>query len=637
MEYKNTQAGFILSSVWKCGPVTGSNGTVSYRIEQAPSAANKLVVFPVSIPNGSLIKRVWISVDAHVTVGSAKYKMVGAYYFSPANIAELDVNAFTPATTEYRADFGFKANGIIFQDTKQHTSQWVVNEPTLHIEYYTDETDLPDVEIGEDTSGTSDNDPSDGRFLLPRLLDKNMDEKARLRPSSLTLELNLSPLSTAQMTLPDGEADVMVRDMIELFAPTGSVGTYRVSELQKVRGIGGKVSVYLEHAFTTLADSLAAGVVAMTGTVAEVIDTLLDAQTVKHWVLGDCDIPVDYEMIYEYTDDNLLKAIMGVLELLPEGYVPEFNTRVHPFVMHIRKVEEDAFCEARLSRNIASLQETIDAHELCTRVYPYGAGEGTDRIELTGLTGQKYMEADTINAWGIVERTFVDENIYDAMVLQDVAKKYLDKHKNPVHSIEIDGFDLSAATGEELDRFRLGRMCRVPLPTYGVTINDRVISKRYPDVYNKPDKVIVTLANKLRNIGDEIASLFRESTNSKLLGGSVKTEEKTASTTGIYIDDPFAMFFDVKEYGNLVAVRLTYSCKISGTAQEVGCRVHVDGQMLPDDEDKGGVVDVLRYLKRDSSGVPSIGKHEIGLSPKGNPDDEHYVNARLVIKTVERK
>ena len=636
-EYKNTQAGFTLSSVWKCGPVTDSNGTVSYRIEQAPSASNKLVVFPVSIPDGALIERVWISVDAYVTVGSAKYKMVGAYYFSPANIAELDPNAFTPTTTEYQANFGFMANGIIFQDINQHTSQWVVNDPTLHIEYYTDETEMPDVETVVDTSNTSDNDPSDGRYLMPRLLDKNMAEKARLRPSKVTLDLNLSPLSTAQMTLPEGEADVMVRDMVELFAPSGSVGVYRVSETQKVRGNGGKVNVFLEHALSTLSDSLATGVVAMTGPVAEVVTTLMEAQDEKHWVLGDCDVPVDYEMIYEYTDDTLLKALVGVLELLPEGYAVETNTRVHPFVLHIRKVDEEAFCEARLSRNISSLQETIDAHELCTRVTPYGAGEGTDRIELTGLTGQAYMDADTIETWGVVAKTFVEEDIYDAMLLKDVATKYLEKHKNPLHSIEIDGYDLSSATGEELDRFRMGRMCRVALPKYGIVLNDRVVAKHYPDVYNQPTKVTVTLANKLRNIGDEIASLFREATNSKLLGGSVKTEEKTASTEGIYIDDPFAMFFDVKEYGNLVAVRLTYTCAISGTAQKVGCRVYVDGQMLPDDVDKGGVVDVLKYLKKDSSGVPALGQHEIGLSPKGNPGDEHYVNARLVIKTVERK
>jgi phage minor structural protein len=636
-EYKNTQNTIVLTSTWRCGTVTGSNGTQTWRIAEGPYADGNTVVFPVSIPHGALIKRAWVTIDPYAISTGAKYRHMNGYNIPASNIVELVQDAITPDTTMFEANFSFNVNGAVYQDTKQHTAYWRVENPTLHVEYYTDETEMPDIETVVDASGTSDNDPSDGRYLMPRLLDKNMAEKARLRPSKVSLELNLHPLSTAQMMLPDGETEVMVRDWVELFAPSGSVGVYRISETQKIRGNGGKVSVFLEHAFTTLADSLAAGVQAMTGSVAEVIATLLEAQTVKHWVLGDCDIPVDYEMIYEYVDDNLLKAVMSVVELLPEGYVLEFNTRVYPFVMHVRKVEDEAFCEARLSRNIASLQESIDAHDLCTRVYPYGAGEGTDRIELTGLTGQRYMDADTQDVWGIVERTFVEQDIYDAMLLKDVATKYLEKHKNPVHSIEIDGYDLSSVTGEELDRFRMGRMCRVPLPTYGAVINDRVIAKTYPDVYNQPTKVTVTLANKMRNIGDEIASLFREASNSKLLGGSVKSEEKTANTGGIYIDDPFAMFFEVKEYGNLVAVRLNYTCTVYGTAEKVGCRVYVDGQLLPDDEDKGGVVDVMRYLKRDSSGVIALGQHEIGLSPKGMPDDEHYVNARLVIKTVERK
>lgn len=637
MEYKNTQAGFTLSSTWKCGTVTGSNGTITYRIEQAPSASSKSVVFAVSIPNGSLVKRAWVSIESLVTVGSPKYRRVNARYFGPANTAELDPGAFTPSMTEYQADFSFEANGVIYQDSNQHTSQWIVGNPTLHIEYYTDETEMPDVETVVDTSGTSDNDPSDGRYLLPRLLDKNMAEKARLRPLKVSLDLNLDPLSTAQMTLPEGEADVMVRDLVELFAPSGSVGVYRVSETQKVRGNGGKVNVFLEHALSTLSDSLAMGVVAMSGPVAEVVSTLLEAQDEKHWVLGDCDVPIDYEMVYEYTDDTLLKALIGVLELLPEGYVVETNTRVHPFVLHIRKVEEDAFCEARLRRNIVSLQETIDAHELCTRLTPYGAGEGQDRISLQGLTGQEHMDADTIDTWGVVAQTFVQEDIYDALLLKDVATKYLEKHKNPLHSIEIDGYDLSAATGEELDRFRMGRMCRVPLPKYGIVLNDRVVAKHYPDVYSQPTKVTVTLANKLRNIGDEIAALFREATNSKLLGGSVKSEEKTSSTAGIYIEEPYAMFFDVKEYGNLIACRLTYDCRISGTAQSVPCRIYVDQKKIPQEEDHGGVVDLLKYLDKDSNGVPTLGQHEIGLTPYSNPGVEHYVSTRLLLKTVSKE
>ena len=40
---------------------------------------------------------------------------------------------------------------------------------------------------------------------LPRLLDSSMQELARLNPVSLSLDENLSPLSTAEMVLPEGE------------------------------------------------------------------------------------------------------------------------------------------------------------------------------------------------------------------------------------------------------------------------------------------------------------------------------------------------------------------------------------------------------------------------------------------------
>lgn len=641
-EYTNTQPDVVLQSTWRCSPTTTSSGSVVYKITSQPTEASVTIVFPISVPAGSQVVRAWFTVEKppQSPLSGARYRRINGVDIPSDNTVEIPVDDVAGA--QYEAVLTFKANGSVFQDTNQHTGAWRVVEPTIHVEYTDGETTEPeDPSIPssppEENTETSDNDPSDGRFLLPRLLDENMAEKARLRPSNLSLELNLVPLSTAQMRLPEGEADVMVRDLMELFAPSGSVGIYRVSEVSTVRGVGGGSVVHLEHAFSTLSDSLAIGVQGMTGTVAQVVATLLEAQNKPYWVLGDCDVPEDYEMIYEYTDDNLLKAIMGVVNLLPEGYLPEFNTRVFPFVLHIRKTEDTAFCEARLSRNMASVRQHIDSRELCNRVIPYGAGEGTDRIELTGLIGQDYLDADTIDTWGVVARTFVNEDIYDAITLKEVAQRYLDKHKNPTHSIEIDGFDLYAATGEELDRFRMGRMCRVPMPGYGTFLNDRVISKAYPDVYNKPDKVTVTLANKMRNVGDEIASLFRDVTQSKLLGGSIKTEEKTLSAGEIYVDDPFAMYFDVKEYGNLIAVRLYYTCRNVDTSEMVSCRITMDGTQLPAEEDKGGVVDLLQYMKKDTNGVPMLGQHVIGLSPKASMDDEHFVQARLVIKTVERK
>ena len=635
-EYVNTQPNITLSSAWNCHTSNLGGGAFAYKIVRGPTASSGVVAFPVSIPNGAYVKRVWITVGPNTPLSGAAYKMVDGHYIPPSNTVDLKTDLFVPSMTVFQAAFGFKANGIVYEDYAEHVSYWTVIEPTLHIEYYMDESDIPDIDIIEDTSNTSDNDPSDGRFFMPRLLDYNMDEKARLRPSGVSLELNIAPLSTAHMRLPPDQPTVMVRDFVELFAPPGSVGLFRVSEAQMTRGMNGGQDVYLEHAFTTLADSLASGVNAMSGPVAQVVATLLHAQDEIHWVLGDCDVPVDTEMVYEYTDDNLLKALMTVLELLPEEYVLEFNTRVHPFVLHIRKVDEEAFCEARLSRNMTSVRQTIDSRELCTRVTPFGAGEGTDRITLEGLTGQEYMDADTMDTWGVVARTFINEDIYDAISLQEVATRYLERHKNPANSISIDGYDLYAATGEELDRFRMGRMCRVAMPDFGITMYDRVVSKNYPDVYNKPTKVTVTLASKIRNVGDEIAALFREVTHSKLLGGTVKAEEKTSSTAGVYVEDPYAMFFDVKEYGTMIACRLTYDCRKSGTAESVSCRIYVDGVQIPQNEDKGGVVDVLKYLNKDANGIPVVGQHEISLSPMGNIGVEHYVSTRLLIKTVTR-
>ena len=95
--------------------------------------------------------------------------------------------------------------------------------------------------------------------------------------------------------------------------------------------------------------------------------------------------------------------------------------------------------------------------------------------------------------------------------------------------------------------------------------------------------------------------------------------------------------FEVKEYGNLIACRLTYQCFVSGTSDPAECVVYVDGEQVPRSEDKGGVVDVLNYLKRDTNGVIVVGNHSITLGPMGAQGTEHYMKIRLLLKTVERK
>lgn len=635
MIYTNTQGDITLTSSWNCHTTNLGGGQLVYKIVRGPTSSSASITFDVAIPQGAYIKRIWLSMTTNAPLGGAAYKMVNGHYIPPSGIVELDRDILTPSDTTYEAAFSYKSNGVVFEDYNEHTAYFYIYAPTLNVEYLAEGEEDTGIDSEPDYSNTSDNDPSDGRFFLPRLLDANLVEVDRLHPDSMSLELNLHPLSTARMHLPYTETKVKMRDFVELFAPSGSVGVYRAGSVETDYGRG--QTVHLEHALTTLADSLAIGMQAMSGNVAAVFATLLECQTVKHWVLGDCDVPVDYEMVYEYTNDNLLKTLIRLYELLPEGYALEYNTRRYPFVLHIRAMPEDAFCECRLSRNLSSAVVTMEDSDLCTRVYAYGAGEGTDRITLSGLTGQEYMDADTIDAWGVVAKTFTEEDIYDAITLRDVAEIYLEAHKNPTMSVKLDAIDLYAATGEELDRFRLGRMCRLPLNQYNTIMYERVISKNYPDVYRKPDKVTITLASKIKDTSDEIADMMREATRSKLLGGSVETEEITSSTSGIYVENPYGQTFEVKEYGNLIAVRLTYSCKKSGTAEEVSCRVYVDGTLLPDSADVGGTVDILKYLEKDANGIPTVGDHTITLSPKSSTGVQHYVSTRIIIKTIEKK
>jgi phage minor structural protein len=451
------------------------------------------------------------------------------------------------------------------------------------------------------------------------------------------LSLNLTPLSTARLKVSPGETEVPVRAFMELFTPNESAGIFRVREAETTRGHGAGQTLYLEDALTTLSDDIAIGVQAMSGTFRQVASTLLEAQTVKRWVIGDVELPDEYELVYEYSYDNLLQAIMGLVNLLPDEYLMDTDTLSYPWKINIRKLPED-FCECRLNRNTSSVRINVDSSEQCNRVYAFGAGEGTDRIGLTSLIGSEYLDdAESVAQWGSISRTFTNDNIFDSITLKDVAERYLNAHKEPKLSIGIDASDIYGATGIEIDYFRLGHACRVALPEYASSFIERVIALDYADVYGDPKKVTITLANKIRTATDEISNLIREATQSKLLGGSVNTEEFDAASGEIYPDSPFAQEFDIKGYGNLLAARIAYQCRNLDTGAMISCKVYVDGNLVDDSVSATGSVDILRYLKTDESGVPLVGTHKLTLEPKSLLSEESWISNKIVLKTIEKR
>lgn len=645
MIYKSEQASFNLISVWSCVYVTQSDGSEKWKIFYGPTRTARSVGFLVSLPADAVISRAWLEVKLGSPLSGAAVRTVNGEKLPSSGVFEI--KDITAATTAWPAYFEFQANGKIYQDTAEHSASLSFTLPTLYVEYTSD------------SSGGENDDPTifpggslireeNGGLQLPRLLRDDLSEIRRLHPDKCSVTLNLQPLHTANMHLPPvtppgaSTYEVPVRSFVELFTPIGSAGIFRVTDMESTYGDGEGQTVYLESALCTLTDDLVLGVQAMTGTVAQVFATLLEAQTVKYWELGDCEVPNEYELIYDHTYDNILEAITKLLGMLPEQYYMQLDTLTVPFQLHIRALNSSPSCEMRLSRNLQSARITLDSRDLCTRLYPFGSGEGTDRIGLSSLTGAQYMDADTIGTWGVVARTWTEEDIFDSITLQDVAKRYLDKYKNPVLSIEAKAVDLYHATGLTWDNFVIGRRCQVALPDYrtqagdAVTYNEAVISVAWDDVYNNPENMTVTLANRVRTAADEIADLMREATSSKLIGGTVKTEELKNNAGSITTSSPYVHRFDIEDYGNLLAARVTYICTNTATGTTTNkCSVTVDGNAVEGSYDRGAQIDIFQYLNKDASGIPTVGTHTIGVSP--TISGTYRVQTTVILKKIERK
>ena len=324
---------------------------------------------------------------------------------------------------------------------------------------------------------------------LPRLLGPEMAEKARLRPSKASATANLSPLSKASLTLPEGEESVGIRDFVEVYGPEGSLGIYRAASVQTTYGNQQQVS--LEHGLVTLEDDLVSTETVISGSVRDALSTLLGFQSKTYWMLGSVDVDGNITET-DLTMSNLLEAVLAVVGS-DETAMITFDQSAFPWVIHVRRKPDTPSCECRLNRNLNSVNIRLDDSSLCTRVTAQDAD------------GDLYTyTADTAGTWGIVHKTIMLEEGGDPAA---VAQKYLNDYKNPTVSVELDALELAKRTGETLDKFVIGTVCRTALPEWGVSVDERIVSLTYPDLFGQPELVRLTLSNSRRDASTQLSGL----------------------------------------------------------------------------------------------------------------------------------
>lgn len=338
---------------------------------------------------------------------------------------------------------------------------------------------------------------------LPRLLDGSMNEVCRLNPSQLTVTLNLSPPSNASMILPEGEPSLAARQYVELYSPEGSVGIYRVSSVRTQYGTEQDVS--LEHAIVTLCDDLTDAEKTLEGNMTAIMNAILKYQTVKRWTLGTVEA-TESGLSLDVDRHDLLDALLEAVKLV-NGYALELDQSVTPWKIHLRKLSTTPSCECRITRNIENVEITVDDQDLCTRVYSPALPNG-------------YLDADTVDTWGVVARTIDIPDGTDAAKARKHAAAYMNERKNPNMAVEIDAQEMARLTGEPMDSFTTGDLCRLPMPEWGVALDERLISKRYTDLISAPESVRLSLSRLERNLARLVAQ------NKRSAGGAGRAANK---------------------------------------------------------------------------------------------------------------
>lgn len=465
----------------------------------------------------------------------------------------------------------------------------------------------------------------------PRRIDASGNTVEEYHPLSMSIDLNIKPLSTATMTLPRSE-NIPARSYVELFTPFGSAGFFRARSPEDAYGED-ITSVELEHAITEVGDYLVKAKYDEMMAANTAMQTVFSHYAGGRWQLGSVTALGTDQIALSVNYDRVLDAMLSILEQKPNCYLA-FNFSTTPWTVSVATKDTTVSAEGRLSRNIDSAKVIYDDTELCTRAYyeQETTTDSTEGMNLDGVptfdvnaynsagsyvlynskiyllpngheTGETwanttsvvqdniptsewtYLDADTLATYGLVERRVSTGSDLTAAEALKVVQEYLRTHKEPKVSVRVQGEELSSTTGEPLDAFTIGKLLRLALVDYNVTVERNITGVSWSDVIGEPEAMEVLLGDE-----EDTAIKFLHDVDTKGSsggsggGGKKKQEEKWKEYFTEYERDDY--------HFRLVAKHVD---KANNILQQAGLYIDSNGTLLyADDNEKqlGGKIKV---------------------------------------------
>ena len=316
------------------------------------------------------------------------------------------------------------------------------------------------------------------------------------------LSLRLSERNSTASMVPADMSGINTESWFLDETNPGAGIVWRVRSIQTAYAIN-TPTVTLEHIINTLKDRIIFGEIETkdisgndTCTAEEAVRFILDHQSI--WRLGS--FGYDVSGPYKFNGDTLFDALVRVTRSL-DNPVWTYDMSQYPFVLNINPMPSGVGSEMRAGRNISAVTRTIDKSSMYTRFYPIGK----DALHING----DYVSKNE-GTYGVICKTEVDQSLETEEDLRAWANERLRKHAMPAVTVEVEGLELADATGESLDRIRLGRLCRIPLPEFGTTIEERVTELNYQDKVHQPEVVTVKLSNQAEDVTHDLLEVISE-------------------------------------------------------------------------------------------------------------------------------
>ena len=226
---------------------------------------------------------------------------------------------------------------------------------------------------------------------------------------------------------------------------------------------------------------------------------------------------------------------MSDLEQKRKDFYFTYDFTSTPWTLNFLRMPTSDGVEFRLSRNIEGCQIAYNDEQMCNRLYMTWS--------LNEETGAKTIRtynnlADQAARGYVIEKT-IDVREADVTDPDEWAANFLAERSAPSARISVDGVVLYDLTGIEWDETRRGKMARVALPDYHVTISERLLSVKYADAINLPRKITAELSNNLETLSSALAQI-QKTAESGVSGASdasdaaaVESHRARASESGL--------------------------------------------------------------------------------------------------------